>query len=67
MVTRAPIEAYARLKPASRAPLLLYSVEEDDTLLSIHLPRDLQKGTIANNSKETYAFRFAGVFPEQAS
>lgn len=71
MVTRAPIEAYARLKPSARAVSqagrILYSIDEQETLLSIHMPKDLQKGVIANNSKETYAFRFAGVFPEDAS
>ena len=71
MVTRAPIEAFARLKPSARsisqAGKVLYTVDEQDTLLSIHMPRDLQKGVIANNSRETYAFRFAGVFHEEAS
>ena len=71
MVTPAPIEAFARLKPAaksvSQVGKILYTVDEQDTLLSIHMPKDLQKGMIANNSKETFGFRFAGVFPEEAS
>ena len=30
------------------------------------MPKDQRQGTIANNTKETYAFGFAGVFPEDA-
>ena len=46
---------------------MLYTTDEDDTLLCVHLPKDQRQGQIANNAKETYAFRFTNVFPEQAS
>ena len=36
-------------------------------MFSVHMPRDQRQGVIANNAKETHAFRFAGVFPEETS
>ena len=68
MATRAPIEAFARLKPPARqAHSVLYSIEKGDQQLNIHLPKDYRRGTIANNAKETYPFHFSGVFREDAT
>lgn len=68
MATRSPIEAYARLKPAERPhQQILYTVDPAEETLSIHLPKDGRKSTIANNTKETYAFNFAQVFPAEAT
>ena len=67
MTKQAPIEAFARLKPASRAnQRILYDVDEDSTLLSVFMPKDQRHGMI-NNTKENQVFRFAQVFPEEAS
>ena len=67
-VKRAPIEAFARLKPAERPQQQIeYSINEQERLLQIHQPKNHRQGIIANNTKEMYAFRFSDIFPEDST
>ena len=52
MVKQAPIEAFARLKPATRSnQRILYDINEEATLFSVFMPKDQRHGMI-NNKKE---------------
>ena len=65
--TRAPIEAFARLKPAARPnQQILYNVDPEQAVLSVFMPKDQRHGMI-NNTKENQSFRFAEVFPADAT
>ena len=66
---RAQIEAFARLKPSDTynpAQQLMYQVDPHERILEVILPKDHRQGLI-NNSKESFAFKFAKVFQPDAT
>jgi len=59
------IKVYGRLKPSKKLAHSQFNIDTVNKAVTFFVPKDLSAGYI-NNKKETYEFKFTGLFDQSA-